>query len=481
MNKIDYINRQLDKLFKAWLKKASIWGAVLFICFSFLDYVSTPENFKIFLVYRICISAILLAISFFVERASNPKTYKSLALFAIIASAAAIELMILRFGGHTSPYYAGMLLLGVCVLGFIPITFVFHVVSAVSIYLIYMLPIILTERISDFSTFFMANFFIISIFCSALLMRYLSARGIVTEIGLKYDLELTVKALQESEGKFRSLVDSTEDSIYLINRNYQYLFINRQHLSRIGISGNDYIGRGYGELHSPIDTKAFTAIASEVFETGKSIHNEYMSKRDGKYFLQTFSPVNNENGQTIAVTIISKNITERKKMEEQLRSLSLTDELTGLYNRRGVFTLAEHVLRQANRNKEGFFLLYADLDNLKKINDTFGHQEGDTVLIDTASVFRKSYRDSDIIGRIGGDEFVIMPVGTSHDNIKTIIERFQKVLRDHNAGSSMEYDLSISIGVVYYDPLSPCSLYELLFHADKQMYDQKKQKQDISS
>lgn len=89
-------------------------------------------------------------------------------------------------------------------------------------------------------------------------------------------------------------------------------------------------------------------------------------------------------------------------MEEDLHSLSLTDELTGLYNRRGFFTLLDQQIKMANRLKREIFILYADLDRLKLINDTWGHQEGDQALIESATIFKRIYRESDIIACIGG-------------------------------------------------------------------------------
>jgi len=291
--------------------------------------------------------------------------------------------------------------------------------------------------------------------------------------------KLSEEALRESEEKYRSLVESTEDSIYLVDRNYRYLFINKKHISRMGFSGNEYLYKAYSEFHSPDETKWFIEKANKVFNTGESVRYEYKSLRDGKYFLQTFSPVKKADGKIVAVTVISKEITEYKILEEKLHSLSLTDELTGIYNRRGFFTLVEQVLKLSKRQKKGLFMLYADIDNLKKINDTFGHKEGDLALIEIADILKKSYRDSDIAARIGGDEFVVIPIGTTGDNIELITSRLQKAIEIHNSKGNRKYNLSVSIGVTYYDPEYPCSIDELLLKVDKLMYEQKRQKQNF--
>lgn len=285
------------------------------------------------------------------------------------------------------------------------------------------------------------------------------------------------KALLESEETYRSLVESTDDSIYLIDRNYKYLYMNKKHATRMGFSEDEYVGRAYSEFHAPEETKDFIAVVDKVFETGGSTQHEHRSTRDGRYFLLTLSPVKGTDKRIVAVTVISKNITELKGMEEKLHTLSVTDELTGLYNRRGFFTLVEQMLKLSKRQKRGVFMLYADLDNLKGINDTFGHQDGDLALIDTANVLKATYRESDITARIGGDEFVVVPVGSSGDNIERITARLQENLVAFNAKSDRSYKLSISFGIVYYNPESPCSIDELIVQAEKLMYEQKRHKQ----
>jgi PAS domain S-box-containing protein len=129
------------------------------------------------------------------------------------------------------------------------------------------------------------------------------------------------KELRESEERYHSLVESTEDSIYLVDRDCRYLFMNKKHLSRLGFTMDEIRGRTYGELHSEDDTKEFVAIVEEVFETGKSVQHEHRSHRDGRYFLRTLSPIKNQKtGEITAVTVISKDIADLKRVEEELRA-----------------------------------------------------------------------------------------------------------------------------------------------------------------
>ena len=302
---------------------------------------------------------------------------------------------------------------------------------------------------------------------------------------LAFDRDITERrrselALKDSEEKYRSLMESVGDSIYLVDLDYRYLFMNKKHLARLGLTGDNFMGQAYGDIHSPDETKAFVKMVNTVFETGETVNHEHLSRRDNRYFLRTLTPVKDADGSIIAVTVVSKDITELKQLEEKLRTLSLTDELTGLYNRRGFFTMVEQMLKLVRRQKKLVFLLYADLDNLKEINDMFGHHEGDQALIDTANIFRATYRESDIIARIGGDEFVVIPVGGGEENTDIITARFQKNLNEHNdrnEKTDRNYRLSISVGISYYDPESPCSVDELLRQAEKLMYDEKMRKQ----
>ena len=169
---------------------------------------------------------------------------------------------------------------------------------------------------------------------------------------------------------------------------------------------------------------------------------------------------------------------EHAKKHERLYDISLHDELTGLHNRRGFFALSEQLLKTAKRQQKGLFMLYGDLDGLKGINDTLGHQKGDWALIDIANILKETFRGSDIIARLGGDEFVVMPIDTTGDNIGIVLNRLEKAIESDNAKNKRAYELSFSIGTAYFDPWSPCTVDELLSQADKSMYEQKRNKQN---
>lgn len=164
------------------------------------------------------------------------------------------------------------------------------------------------------------------------------------------------------------------------------------------------------------------------------------------------------------------------RMQERLRELSFTDELTGLPNRRGFFAFAQHQMKMVNRAGGKMALLFADLDDFKSINDTRGHLEGDAALVDAANVFRETFRDSDIIARMSGDEFAILLIDARETSLAGVTERLQKQIDAFNARTGGLRRLSVSIGMAVYDPRQPCTIDELLKQADDRMYAQKQRK-----
>lgn len=168
---------------------------------------------------------------------------------------------------------------------------------------------------------------------------------------------------------------------------------------------------------------------------------------------------------------------DRQKMIKRLESISLTDDLTGLHNRRGFFTFAQHYIEIAGRKRTPLFLLFLDLDNLKRINDSYGHHMGDTALIRMAQILRKTFRASDVKGRMGGDEFAVFPIGTTQHSVDSSVGRLNKAVEAFNAARRCPFKLMISYGLACYDPEYPSTIEDLMVRADKLMYEQKMSKE----
>jgi two-component system, cell cycle response regulator len=166
---------------------------------------------------------------------------------------------------------------------------------------------------------------------------------------------------------------------------------------------------------------------------------------------------------------------ERHRLQKTLQSLSLIDELTGLNNRRGFLALAEQHLRVILR-KGAALLVYLDLDDLKAINDTFGHQEGNRALIDATTILRACFRQSDIIARLGGDEFCVLLTDAGKDSEQLVRKRLRQRTDSANNAAPRKFRISFSVGIASVLSASRPSLEELLRIADRQMYEEKKSK-----
>jgi diguanylate cyclase (GGDEF)-like protein len=167
-------------------------------------------------------------------------------------------------------------------------------------------------------------------------------------------------------------------------------------------------------------------------------------------------------------------IVERQHAEEALRSLSLTDHMTGLYNHRGFYNLAEHHARVTRRSQTKSLLIYADMDGLKKINDTMGHQAGSQAITAVAEVLRGSFRDCDIVARLGGDEFAILAPNVPMKDSRKIIERLRKNLKAYNEAGHHRFQLSLSIGAVEIDHTYEFGIEDQMAKADAEMYRDKR-------
>jgi diguanylate cyclase (GGDEF)-like protein len=158
-------------------------------------------------------------------------------------------------------------------------------------------------------------------------------------------------------------------------------------------------------------------------------------------------------------------------MNERLRQQAIIDELTGLHNRRAFMAIGEHELRSADRTGRPLAVLFADLDGMKAINDSFGHAEGDRALRDTADIFRSTFRASDVVARLGGDEFCSLLPNCPPDQATVVLGRIEEALRLHR--ESRPFVLSLSLGVAFHEPGAPESFEDLIRRADAAMYKEK--------
>ena len=307
----------------------------------------------------------------------------------------------------------------------------------------------------------------------ALITSALALCGVYGIKGIFFNLKRSREETFKAWEQYRSLVESTDDSVYLVDKDCQFLYVNQRYLSRLGLPLEEVYGKRYEDFHPPEASKEFCQKVKEVFESGSSVQYEHRSLRDGRYFLRTLSPVKDTKGEVVAVTVISKDITELKKTQMQLAYLATHDPLTGLPNRNLFMDRLKMALEHAKRHGRYFALLFLDLDNFKDVNDTLGHTVGDEVLKAVAERLRRSVRKTDTVARMGGDEFLILLSEISKpEDAATVASHLFEALKEPFYYQGEKFELSISIGIAVY-PLHGTDPETLFKNADKAMYEAK--------
>ncbi len=285
-------------------------------------------------------------------------------------------------------------------------------------------------------------------------------------------------ALMESEERYRELVFNIPAAICELAPSGAILFVNPALREISGYTEEELVGNNWwdifrvepllrkqaGELscrNNPELTKRFELTIHAKDGTPRVLNWNVTCRLDQEGVLQ----------QMVCVGV---DISELVQLREELKALAITDELTGLLNRRGFFTLGEHQLRLAARQRKDLFMIYADLDNMKTINDTLGHEAGDEALRAVASVLRETFRESDVIGRLGGDEFAVLVAGAPGHDDAQIRQRLAENLARHNRHSSSA--LAISVGVARLAAGDKLSLDLFVKQADHLMYEEKQRR-----
>lgn len=272
---------------------------------------------------------------------------------------------------------------------------------------------------------------------------------------------------------FRAFMDATNDSVYLLDRTGRFLFANKAYIERMGLAEADVVGCHYQEFHIPEEWQRTESILNRVLRNNTPSDEEYQSPRDGGFYLQSMTPVEDDKGRLSAVLVTTKDITERRQLEDRMRTWALQDELTGLLNRRGFMLFAEQQQSVAKRLGRRLLLLFLDMDNLKIINDSLGHEQGDAAIRETAQVISETFRKADILARVGGDEFAVLAFESTAGYAEALQARLLGTILSHNAQPGRKYDVAMSVGAVIWDPSSSESIEDVLTMADKLMYEQK--------
>ncbi len=286
--------------------------------------------------------------------------------------------------------------------------------------------------------------------------------------------------LKRSEEHYRHLIENSQGFICTHDFRGNLTSVNPAAAHSLGYEPDELVGKNMREFMPAKYRDYFDLQLGQTWRTATDNGLMVMLTKDGRE--RTWKYHNVKLTETVEEPFIlgyAQDVTDMQETQKQLKSLTLADDLTGLYNRRGFLTLAERQLKIARSrpNGKGIYMLFADMDGLKQINDRFGHNYGSMAITKMSEILAANFRASDIIARLGGDEFVVLIVDADETTQEIILNRLQKKIADYNAGKKHPFDLALSVGITKVDKvIKNLSIEELLASADKAMYEQKRKK-----
>jgi diguanylate cyclase (GGDEF)-like protein/PAS domain S-box-containing protein len=274
-----------------------------------------------------------------------------------------------------------------------------------------------------------------------------------------------------SEGRTRAVLEASVDGIFLVDRAGRIVECNGA--ARRMVAGGTGAERSAGRLRGMAIEALLGGPLPEP--TAPRWLERTLPRADGGELPVeiVLTPAGHLAAEGLVVATV-RDITERRRWQRSLEALSLTDELTGLHNRRGFMSFGNQQLLLSARTGSGAVLFSLDVDGLKEINDAHGHSEGDRALRELADVLRASFRETDVIGRLGGDEFVVLATVHGPNGVRRALERLAGVLVQRNAAGDLRWLLKASVGWARSRPGAEDSLTELLARADRSMYRRKR-------
>ncbi len=289
-------------------------------------------------------------------------------------------------------------------------------------------------------------------------------------------------ALVQSEEHFRNAFDYAAIGMALVSPDGKWLRVNRSLCDIVGYSEAELLVSDFQAITHCDDlgndlAEVYRMLAGEILIS--QLEKRYIHRLGHDVWVSSSaSLVRDAQNRPLHFIFQTQDITERKRAEAAIQTLSLADELTGLYNRRGFLAFCKQHLNSLRRTNKGVVIVYADLDGLKAINDSFGHKEGDRALVKTAELLKENFRSSDVLGRLGGDEFIVLAAVDPDGGMEKLILRLERKFESFNALKSCPYNLSISLGVAQLEPDGTQSMEELMARADAAMYENKRSKKN---
>lgn len=291
--------------------------------------------------------------------------------------------------------------------------------------------------------------------------------------------------LAESELRFRSSFDSAAIGMALLSLDGRLLDVNRSLCTMLGYASDELKHVELATLTHRDDLAdsqaALHRLTSGEIETYQ-LERRYV-RRDGRivWAVLNVGLVRDVGSRPLYAVLHMEDVTARKRAEEEvaryqaeLRTLALSDELTGVHNRRGFRAIAEQICRAQTRSDQPLAAVAVDVDNLKMINDRWGHEAGDRAIVLVATALTSTFRTSDLIGRMGGDEFVLLLPRWTETDVKHVRKRFAAQLERLAQDVPEEFPLGASLGMSVAPAYVAADLDELLRQADESLYDAKR-------
>jgi len=289
-----------------------------------------------------------------------------------------------------------------------------------------------------------------------------------------------VEKLAASEASYRELFDYSQGFICTHDPAGVITAINKTAQNTLGYSEDAMVGRPLSMLIPPEFHIEYEAYLRKVNNEGLAEGIVKMRSKSGRQYVLRYRNilVGEPTAADSYVICHGQDVTELFEAKEKLRNLSLTDELTGLYNRRGFLNLAEQQLRLERHSgtARGLALIFADMDGLKTINDTFGHEAGSEALKTLSTLLKSVVREADIAARWGGDEFVILSIGSDDRSTEMMIGRIHERLNEYNLYSGKPYRIECSLGFARVELANNRLIEDIISEADARMYEEKRQR-----
>lgn len=335
--KEEYINQELTQLTQYWVNKVFLVGTLLFPLLGFMDYFTvSPALYQQFIIYRGIITLVMVVLYFLNKVKASINYQYLLVTIGLTLSALTIQVMVLALGGHRSTYYAGLNLVVITVLGFVPLSVPVAIIDAIIVYAVYLFPILLFDQITDLPQFISNNAFMISTFIITLMWRMFSQQRLLNELGLQYELNIKnatlenystsleqevasrTKELRKSEQWHRSLYENATDGIIVVDRDGIIVNVNEKACEMHGFSRESLIGTNIKLLEMGGDPGKVAERMRSILDGEAMVFEAVHNKKDGSpvYFEISSKAVVIEDEWF--VQSFYRDITEKKQMQEYL-------------------------------------------------------------------------------------------------------------------------------------------------------------------